>query len=242
MTSDEQTLGDRTRIGTVAEVHRMLVAIHQHFRNVCGWITTHVERTERTLTLFNLLSAASDCLQVAAHNIEAHASVLALATRSLYELNLRTRHVLESDDNIRLWHAEAVTDKIQLLEGLLQLRTPGETAQQRAILRGEIDRLKGLVSKYKLPNLERVPSTASIAESIGRADEHKALFKLFSKIVHPSSYLVNDYSNAASQEVAMILQVHTQLYAWDTLSRICNALSVPEEIRSFSGNSASGGA
>ena len=44
------------------------------------------------------------------------------------------------------------------------------------------------------------PSAGQIAQQIGRSEEHKNLYKLFSKIVHPSSHLVNDYKNASSIE------------------------------------------
>ena len=66
---------------------------------------------------------------------------------------------------------------------------------------------------------------------IGLSDEHKNLYKLFSKVVHPSSYLVNDYKNAASIETRMILQTRAQLYAWDTFSRVCEYFNVPGELR-----------
>ncbi|GAB4450561.1 MAG: hypothetical protein Fur0044_46070 [Anaerolineae bacterium] len=231
MTQTEQTLRDKIQIGTLSEVHKVLMAMHQHFQNVCLWITSNVRRTDRTLALFNLLSATSGYLHIAAHNLQTHPSILALATRSLYELNLRTQHLLASDENFSAWQAEAALDKIELLEGILLLQTNTDLEQERAILQNEIDRLKNLSTNYGLPSLGRIPSTAQIANSVGKKDEHKALFKLFSKVVHPSSYLVNDYQNAASGEVSFILQTHTQLYAWDIFSQICTALNIPELIR-----------
>jgi len=48
--------------------------------------------------------------------------------------------------------------------------------------------------------------------------------------------MVNVYLNAASAEVSIILQIHLQLYAWDLFSHICDALSVPETVRTFSYN------
>jgi hypothetical protein len=67
----------------------------------------------------------------------------------------------------------------------------------------------------------------NLAKQAGLADEHAALFKLFSKLVHPSSYLSNDYKNAASEEVRTILHARAQLYAWDTLGRISKAVGMP---------------
>lgn len=231
MKPTEPRLRDRVEFGDLAMVRSVLMAMHQHFANVCRWIALHVQRGDRSLVLFNLLSATSDYLYVAALNLQTHTSVLALAARSLYELNLRARHVLASDDNIYLWQAEAVRDKIEVLEGILLFQTVGTAEDERAILRAEINRLKGLAAKYKLPQVERIPSTAQIAASVGQSNHHKALFKLFSKIVHPSSYLVNDYKNAASGNVPTILQIMVQLYAWDTFNRICDALRVPGGLR-----------
>jgi len=108
------------------------------------------------------------------------------------------------------------------------------TFDSRFVLRGEISRLKSLRKKYDLPERKHLPSSAAIAKRVDLKKEHDALFKLFSKLVHPSSYLINDYENAASSEVKMILKIHAQLYAWDTFSRVCSAVSVPQTIREVS--------
>ena len=233
MTSRQGRLRDRIEIGDLTTVQRTLAAMHRHFCRTCQWITDHVERTEQNVVLFNLLSATSAYLGIAAHNLQTHASVLALAARSLYELNVRSQHILGSDDRINQWLSEALRDKIELLEGVLHLDSASEQGHERAILRDEIGRLESLAAKYQLPALKRIPSTAAIAESVGRSDEHKALFKLFSKIIHPSAYLVNDYQNAASEQVLIVLQVHAQMYAWDTFYRISDALGVPETLRTL---------
>ena len=234
--TDVERLGNRVQIGTIDETQRLLTTIFHHFQEVCQWITKNVPRTEQSLTLFNILSSSAAYIKVAADNLQNHISVLALATRSLYELHLRVRYILASPDNMRAWQAEAAMDKIQVLEGVLELETVGDTRRERAMLQDEIARIKSLLSQHNLPEIKRLPTTRSIAESVGKSSEHKALFKLFSKLVHPSSYLVNNYLNAASAEVSIILQIHLQLFAWDLFSRICDALSVPETVRSFSYN------
>jgi hypothetical protein len=126
-----------------------------------------------------------------------------------------------------------VTDKIQVLEGLLELDTVNDMNTQRATLRAEVERLTALREKYKLPSVKKPLDAGVIANDLGLSGEHKALFKLITKLVHPSSYLINDYSNAASSEVRAILQVHAQMYAWDTFSRICDVASVPKAFREF---------
>ena len=102
-TPENTRLGDLVEIGDLPEVQRVLVLLHEHFRQTCQWIIANKQRTERTLVLFNILSAASVHLHVAAHNLQSNASVHALATRSLFELNLRARHLLASEDNVQRW-------------------------------------------------------------------------------------------------------------------------------------------
>jgi len=229
--SSDNALRDYVQTGTVEDLKNTLVGMEQHFMSVRDWVEENTRRTEESVTLLNLLSSSAEYLRVTVASIEGHISVLALAVRSIYELNLRTRSIASSTENMKLWHSEAVTDKFQMLEGLLQLNTIHSMDAQRKVLREEIDRLKELRDKYNLPGVKNPAGAARIAANVGQSDEHKGLFKLFSKLVHPSSYLVNDYKNAASEEVRGILQIHAQLYAWDTFSRVCDSLSVPDKIR-----------
>lgn len=227
----EQALGELVSLKSVEEVKRALTQMEGHFLSVCSWINGNKPRNDQSVTLVNLLSSSAQYLRVASDNLEGHVSVCALATRSIYELNVRTRAILSAHDHMLSWLSEALTDKIQALEGLMALNTVHDMTTERSILCGEIDRLNALRGKYKLPIVKKPEDAGAIAPKVGLANEHKALFKLFSKLVHPSSYLTNDYGNAASKEVRAILQMHAQLYAWDTFSRICDAQSVPQELR-----------
>jgi hypothetical protein len=230
--ANNQRLGEIVRMQSVNDVERRLTEMEKIFLSVCGWIKNNCQRTDQSITLVNILSSSAQYLRVAADNLEGHVSVLALATRSLYELNVRIRAILALHDQMQIWLSEGLTDNIQTLEGILALDTATEMNAERTVLRAEIDRLNALREKYKLPTIKKPADTGTIAPTVGLANEHKALFKLFSKLVHPSSHLTNNYENAASQQVRAILQIHAQLYAWDTFNRICDAQSVPEVQRS----------
>lgn len=240
MTSSDRSLREVTRFGTNQDVYVTLSSMAEHFSKVCAWITENQKRTEKSLILFNLLSSSAQYLNVAAINLQNHGSVLALSTRSLYELNLRVRYVLSSDQNMQAWQAEAAVDKIQALEGILQLDTVSDNVAQKQVLQAEIVRLKGLLKKHNLANIQKIPSTSKIANTVGQTNEHKALFKLFSKLVHPSSYLINNYKDAISPEIVSILQIHLQIYAWDLFCQVCDALSVPKNIRELNSGEVQG--
>jgi len=221
------SLGERLRLGTIAEAVRALEDLAAQFTAAAEWISKNVQRTNESIAFVNLLTACASYLETACGNIEAHISVLAMISRSLYEVNLQVRDIVDSHDGILRWQAEAVADKIQIFEGMLKLTTVNDMASERAGIRTKIERLKSLRDKHGLPDVKPKPS-GNLARSVGLFDEHEALFKLYSKLVHPSSFLINDHKTAASDEIRIILQVQAQLYACDTLSRICNAVSMPK--------------
>ena len=228
--TNERRLGDFVDFENPRQISLSLKRKAKACRGAAIWISGNVERTDESLVLKNILVSATGYLNLGADNIRGHISVIAIVTRSLYELNLQTRDVIGSSAGLARWNGEAATDKMQVLEGIMELETVGDSGYQRHILSTEISRLRYLRRKYDLP--EKTPRSAGALEnSVGLKREHRALFKLFSKLIHPSSYLVNDPKNAASPEVRDILIMHAQLYAGDTFERICSRIGVANSIR-----------
>lgn len=212
------------------ELKSNLDKIIKKCRFINRWIEKNIHRTEKTVVLYNLLRSTADYLELAKSSLSFHISALALSTRSIYEINVRVRSIIEVQEDLKKWQSEAVTDKVQVLEGVLLLASGSENLNEQYILKQEIERLKGLATKYELPLVKQPIGTGSLAKTVGLEDEHNALFKLYSKLVHPSSYLVNDYNGASSNENQKTLQIHAQLYAHDSISRICEELGVPFEV------------
>jgi hypothetical protein len=223
-------LRDHVVEGSQIELKKNVDKIIKKSRFIIRWIDKNVTRTEKRVILVNLLSSTSDYLELMKSSLSSHISVLALCTRNIYEINIRIRSLIEHQDEMAKWQSEAVTDKVQTLEGILSLANESENINEQNILKSEIDRLNGLVQKYGFPVVKQPASTGNLANKVGQEDEHKALFKLYSKLVHPSSYLVNDYGGASSIENQKTLQIHAQLYAHDTVSRVCEQLAIPYEV------------
>lgn len=215
---------------TQVELKNNLDNVVEKCRFIILWIEKNIDRTERRVVLCNLLIATADYLELTKFSLNSHISAIAISTRSIYEINVRLRSLIADQENLRKWQSEAVTDKVQTLDGILLLANDSENIKEQNILKQEIERLNGLITKYGLPKIKQPISTGNLAKTVGLENEHNALFKLYSKLVHPSSYLVNDYNSAASIENRKILQINAQLYAYDSISRICEALEVPYEV------------
>lgn len=228
--NNEKSLNDYVVNGSENDLTNAIKDMRKKFTNAEAWITKNIPRTNDSLAMHNLLKCSTQYLDVLATSINQHISILALATRSLYELNLQVRLICSDPKNIQTWYSEVITDKIQVIEGILGIQTISEMSPQRVILRNEIQRLNDVRNKHNLQAIKSPASAGEIAKQLGLSETHKNLYKLFSKIVHPSSYLVNDYNNAASPQNTNILQIHAQLYAWDTLNRIVSHFTIPDSI------------
>ena len=114
-------LGEKVQVTTPDETRRHFLQMFDHFRSVSDWIKHNADRTDYNLCIFNLLEATAVYLHFAAVGTEQHVSILALATRSVYELDLRARHVLASSENMVAWQSEAVLDQIEIYESLLRI-------------------------------------------------------------------------------------------------------------------------
>src|SRR5262249_55429279 len=129
--------------------------------------------------------------------------VLAFCTRSVYELYLIARKVLSDKDEISRWMNETASDNLTLMKALNEL--VGASAPTADDLRKVIEDFKQLCARAGLNTSQRPPRTADLAKEFGLEKEHKAFFALYSKLVHPSAFLVNSGQQNPSEVVAKSL-------------------------------------
>jgi hypothetical protein len=157
---------------------------------------------------------------------EEPADMVAWATRNLFELDLLVRFVLKSEENMLRFLGERARDEIEILEGLISL---GEDQSSRnvAILRARVDDLKRIAQKHKI-RPEKHRTTRDLADAAGLRHVYDALFKLYSKYVHPSSWLVNA-SRQMIDEYKDAFVLEAQRYALDTLHMVSEAVRSERE-------------
>jgi hypothetical protein len=128
-------------------------------------------------------------------------------SRSLFEVYVLALFVLRSEENARLFLDAALTDEIVMLEGILRL--PG--APEAAIkLQERVERLKA----RRGDSISRLPDYATLAGIVGVKEEYQAFWKLFSKYVHPSSWVVTgEPDKVRSPGYQQIFQMQAQFNA-----------------------------
>lgn len=229
MSSKSKRTFDQVEFTTKGKTINHLKSLSAKCRKLAKQIDRSTERSEKSVTMINFINATADFLDMGAAGMSGHISILALGVRNMFELNIRLRHVLRSEDQLKRWHGEAIIDKIGFLEGFLKLQTVTENNDAKQVLNSEIARLLALQSKYQLPS-KGSPPAKNLATGVGLLDEYDTFFKMFSKLVHPTSFLINDTKTADTNEIRSILTLQLQLYAGDTFHRIWEELGFAEAI------------
>ncbi len=226
----EKRLRDLVTFGTSPDqIPSRLRAIRAAIAEAANWIEEHHPRDERRVLLCNLLRAPLSYIDLYALNLSGQLPVLAFCTRSVFELDVRVRHVLLCPNNLEKWLSEAAQDHAELLEATIGIAEPGDP--RTAILRTELDRIASIKLRHKLPELRKTDTqAATLAREVGMEREHKSLFKIFSKLVHPTSYLVNSGNAMTDAQMRDVLLVHFQLYILDLLKRVSDEMGVPPEV------------
>jgi hypothetical protein len=188
-------------------------------------IRERIDRSDRTVAYANFCSYAASELRRASTFYPEDLAGLAWAARNLFELYLIVRSVIQSDENFRAWLGQRIGDEKDFIEGVLMYVQAGECAPQVATLKARRDRLLELSKRHDIPSAKPFRIQA-LAKALGEEDEYVALFKLFSKYVHPSSLLINAYSLSPPDPTYLkIFHIKAQMYAGQTIKLIKDAVA-----------------
>jgi len=109
-------------------------------------------------------------------------------TRDLFELSLLIRYVLISPDNLRKFAAELAVDEIEMLQGMREIVQPEQVELKEAI-ENRIKQVQEILAKHQMIPSKPIP-VARLAKATNMEKEYRAFFKLYSKYVHPSCWLL----------------------------------------------------
>ena len=138
--------------------------------------------------------------------------LFAWRTRNILEGYLLLQFNLLLPKNAEIFCAQRIADEMTILEGILGLN-PALTGDDITLIKGRVDKCKAVLKKhgYTKANPLRVDK---LAEAVGMKDDYSAFYKLYSKYVHPSSWVimadVDEYDNIHYWEVFIL---NAQLYS-----------------------------
>jgi hypothetical protein len=195
---------------------------------VCTWIKDNKPRNDDILIPFNFLACGVTYLEITRNSLPAPIQLLALCTRSVYELYLLARKVLPDPQERRRWLDEMASDNVAVTEAWYEL--VGASSPLAGTLRAQIDALKRRIVA-RGGNFSQKPSRIlDIAKEFGLEKEHKALFGLFSKLVHPSAFLINGWQHNKDETMTNTLVLYLLENADGLLQTTASHVGAPAEL------------
>ncbi|MFT5617211.1 MAG: hypothetical protein ACI85I_000427 [Arenicella sp.] len=191
---------------------------NSELEELLGAINQSANNKKRKFIDYRILSALiSEIERIKIYELKN--DTLALSTRNVFELNMIYRYTCLSDDNLKEWIGNKAKDEIEILEGILKLSENSNSDEER-IIKERIDKINTTAQQQNL-KVKKQLNTKSLAEKVGLVAEYNGLFKLYSKFIHPTSYLINSAPvDIESLQYKNIFLIQFQTYLYDLESRL----------------------
>lgn len=205
---------------TVADVINHLGRLAEFCSGLSDELERREDRSDRLIAYANFSLYVAGELRRTAIFYPNDVPGLAWTARNLFEAYLLVKYISQSDEKLMEWMSQGITDETDFIDGMLFYADPDESAVQIAMLQTQRARLMD-VSRRR--NLQKVKPfrVGDLAKGMGEDEEYGALFKLFSKYVHPSSLYINKWAlippDAAYVE---IFPIKAQVYAGQAIKLI----------------------
>lgn len=161
--------------------------------------------------------SAQRILKFVATEAEAASSALridiklfAWRTRNIFESFLLLKHCMASTQNAERFCAQRIGDEATILEGLLGLAHEG--TRDMTPVQERISKARAILEKYGFAKISPLRIDV-LATAVNMKDDYAAFYKLYSKYVHPSSWVIiadsDEFDNVQYWEAFI---VNAQLY------------------------------
>ena len=148
-----------------------------------------------------------------------------LHLRNIFELNLLLLHIHSDKKALKNWNGQAYKDSKDIQDGFISL-----------LVRKNIDASKlKHIQEFDKKNLDNSPYISKggfqiklLAEKFGYLEDYSFVYKLCSKLLHPTSMKVNDYTALTENDNYLNVVLQTGVYFSRKIEEF--ALSLNEKI------------
>jgi hypothetical protein len=203
---------DIVELGTDSDVAGNLIKCSTQLRLQSAAIPISVDDDFVGLVAQRILLYVSTEAEAASALLHKDIKLFAWRTRNIFEGFLLLKFTLSSQKNAEVFCAQRISDEKMILEGLLSF-FPELSGDDVTFLKDRVAKCKAVLQKY---NFEKVSPWRidKLAENVGMKDDYAAFYKLYSKYVHPSSWIImtdaDEYDNHHYWEVFIL---NAQLYS-----------------------------
>lgn len=137
----------------------------------------------------------------------------AISARNLFECYLLIAYVISDPSKAKEFLSQKAYEELEINEGFISLKTATTSEESIKHIQDRMDYIKQLMRNHGLTP-SRHWTVSYLAQQTNNKLEYEAFFKLYSKYVHPSSWIVNSFNNEYNNPVFRnIFLLQGQLYA-----------------------------
>ncbi len=165
--------------------------------------------------------STAEQLQLLAKHLEEPIEITANICRTVFEINVVFRYCLSSNDKLNEYADQSGTDEISIYKSIKGLADENTEPKNLELLEQHICQIRSVLEKHGRNLKPERPSLFQMAKEVDLKDEYQSMYGIYSKYVHASAWFVlrkREHIDLPMYRVPM--QLHTQLYAADTLYRL----------------------
>lgn len=135
----------------------------------------------------------------------------AISARNLFECYLLIAYIISDPSKAKVFLSQKAYDELQISEGFLSITTGNTSDVTIKSIKERMEHTKELMKKNGLTP-SKSWTVIDLAQKTNNETEYKAFFKLYSKYVHPSSWIVNsrdnEYDNPVFKNIFLLQGQH----------------------------------
>jgi hypothetical protein len=214
-------LNDYTKIGSVSDVKNNLKELGIKLRSAGRSLFQRHDLAVGCRVYPEIARSTAEQLELLAKHIEEPIEITASVCRTVFEINVVCRYCLSSTERLDAYADQSGTDEISICKSIKSLADKNTDPKNIKLLDQHINHIRSVLKKHGRNLKPERQSLYQMAKEVGLKDEYDAMYGIYSKYVHASAWFVlrkRDHIDLPMYRIPM--QLHTQLYAADTLKRL----------------------
>lgn len=136
---------------------------------------------------------------------------VALSSRNLFECYLLTAYIISNPSKSKEFISQKAHEELEINEGFLSITTTKTSEESIKSIQDRMEYIKEIVKMHELTPSKNW-NVSNLAKQTNNELEYKAFFKLYSKYVHPSSWIMNspnyEYDNPVFKNIFILQGQH----------------------------------
>ena len=214
-------LKDFVKLGSISEVTDNLKKLEADLNSIAEklWVRYDLEAGARVYP--GIARSTAGQLKLLAKHIEEPIEITANICRTVFEINVVLQFCISSKERLESYAEQSATDEISIYKAIKKLKHDDTDPNDLALIDEHINQIRSLLEKHGKSFKPERTALYQMAKDVGLKEEYDTMYGIYSKYVHASAWFVlrnRDHIDLPMYRLPM--QIHTQLYASDTLNRL----------------------